>query len=65
VIFINEIVVQLGNIREKRRIWRLPGEAYNKYYIRRYWKGFSEFIFWGSFSYNKKGPYYVWKKEIA
>jgi hypothetical protein len=44
-------------------VWRLPGEAYNKYCIRRRWKGFSEFIFWGSFSFNKKGLYYVWEKE--
>ncbi|PMD58849.1 uncharacterized protein K444DRAFT_531391, partial [Hyaloscypha bicolor E] len=26
-------------------------------------KGFSEFIFWGAFSFNKKGPYYIWEKE--
>jgi hypothetical protein len=54
----------LGGIREKRRIWRLPGEAYNKHYIQRRWKGFSEFMFWGSFSFSKKGPCYVWEKEI-
>lgn len=28
-------------------MWRLPGEAYNKYNIRRRWKGFSEFMFGG------------------
>jgi hypothetical protein len=44
-------------------MWRLPGEAYNKYYIRRRWKGFSEFMFWGSFSFDKKGPCHVWEKE--
>jgi hypothetical protein len=55
----------LGNIQGKRRVWRLPGEAYNKHYIRRRWKGFSEFMFWGSFSYDKKGPCHVWEKETA
>jgi hypothetical protein len=45
VIFTDEIAVQLGNIRGKRRVGRLPGKAYNKHYIRRRWKGFSEFMF--------------------
>ena len=22
-------------------------------------------MFWGCFSYNKKGPYYIWKVEIV
>jgi hypothetical protein len=63
VIFTDETTIQLGGIRGKRRVWRLPGEAYNKHYIRRRWKEFSEFMFWGSFSFNKKGPCYVWEKE--
>ena len=65
VIFIDETAVQLGSVRGKRRIWRLPGEAYNKHCIRRRWKGFSEFMFWASFSYDKKGPCHVWEKETA
>jgi hypothetical protein len=65
VIFTDKTAVQLGGTRGKRRIWRLPGEGYNKHYIRRRWKGFSEFIFWGSFTYDKKGPCHVWEKEIA
>ncbi len=64
MIFTDEIAVQLGGTRGKRRVWRLLGEAYNKYYICRRWKGFSEFMFWESFSYNKKGPCHVWEKEI-
>jgi hypothetical protein len=63
VIFTDETAVQLGGTRGKRRIWRLPEEVHNKHYIKRYWKGFSEFMFWGSFSYNKKGPCHVWEKE--
>jgi hypothetical protein len=63
VIFTDETAVQLGGTRGKRRVWRLPGEAYSKHCIRRRWKGFSEFMFWGSFSYDKKGPCHVWEKE--
>jgi hypothetical protein len=33
--------------------------------IRRRRKGFSEFLFWGSFSYDKKGPRHVWEKQTA
>jgi hypothetical protein len=32
--------------------------------IHRRWKGFSEFMFWACFSYDKKGPCHIWKKEI-
>ena len=31
--------------------------------IRRRWKGHSEFMFWGCFSYDKKGPFHIWKAE--
>jgi transposase len=65
VIFTDETAVQLGGTRGKRRVWRLPGEAYDKHCIRRRWKGFSEFMFWGAFSYDKKGPCHVWEKETA
>jgi hypothetical protein len=43
----------------------LPREAYHKHVIRRRWKGFFEFLFWGSFTYDKKGPCHVWEKETA
>jgi hypothetical protein len=33
--------------------------------VRQRWKGFSEFIFWGSFSYYVKGECYIWKLETA
>lgn len=26
---------------------------------------FSEFMFWGSFSYDRKGPYYIYQKKTA
>lgn len=28
------------------------------------WKGYSEFMFWGCFTYDKKGPCHVYKPEI-
>jgi len=65
VVFTDETTVQLGGTRGKRRVWRLPGEAYDKHCIRRRWKGFSEFMFWGAFSFDKKGPCHVWEKETT
>ena len=31
--------------------------------VRSQWNGASEFIFWGCFSYDKKGPCHIWKSE--
>jgi hypothetical protein len=33
--------------------------------VRQRWKGFSEFMFWGSFSYYVKGECYIWKPETV
>ena len=33
--------------------------------LRNRWKGFSEFMFWGSFSWDYKGPCYIWEKETG
>jgi hypothetical protein len=65
VIFTDETAVQLGGTRGRRRVWRKPEEAFHKHVIRRRWKGFSEFMFWGAFSYDKKGPCHVWEAETA
>jgi len=43
-------------------VWRTE-EAYYNHCIRRRWKHFKEFIFWGCFSYDLKGPYYIWEEE--
>jgi hypothetical protein len=32
---------------------------------RKRWKGYSEFMFWGCFSYDHKGPCHIWKPETA
>jgi hypothetical protein len=28
-----------------------------------FWKGYSEFMFWGCFSWDRKGPCHIWKAE--
>jgi hypothetical protein len=35
------------------------------YVMRQRWKGFSEFMFWGSFSYYVKGECHIWEPETA
>jgi hypothetical protein len=52
-------------LRGKRRIWRKPNEAFYPHIIKRRWKGKKEFMFWASFSYDKKGPCYIWQDETA
>jgi transposase len=59
VIWTDETSVQLGGIRGRRRIWRKKDEAFHPHIITRRWKGFSEFIWWSCFSYNKKGPFHI------
>ena len=65
LIWTDETSVQLGGTRGRRRVWRKPEEQFHKHVIKRRWKGFQEFMFWGSFSYDKKGPCHVWEKENA
>jgi hypothetical protein len=65
VIWADETSVQLGGARGKRRVWRKAEEAYHPHCIKRRWKGFKEFMFWGAFSYDKKGPCWIWEDETA
>ena len=65
VIWSDETSVLLGHRRGGYRVWRLPSEAFTKSCIRERWKGFQEFMFWGCFSYDKKGPCHIWEKETA
>jgi hypothetical protein len=46
-------------------VWRTKDEAFVKSCIRERWKGYSEFMFWGCFSYDQKGPCHIWQKETA
>jgi len=65
VIWSDETSVILGQRRGTIRLWRDSGEAYERSCIRRRWKGFTEFMFWGCFSYDSKGPCHIWKRETA
>ena len=40
-------------------------ERFAKTYTRAHWHKASEFMFWGCFSFDKKGPYHIWKTETA
>lgn len=63
VIWSDETAVTMGGQRGRIRVWRLQSEAYNQHCIRRRWKGFKQFMFWGCFSYDKKGPCHIWEDE--
>lgn len=63
VIWSDETSVVLGQVRGKRRVWRLSKEAYDKTVVRYRWKGKKEFMFWACFSWAYKGPSYIWRKE--
>jgi hypothetical protein len=65
VIWTDETSVILLHRRGSYRIWRTKDEAFLRSCIRERWKGSSEFMFWGSFSYDKKGPYHCWLPETA
>lgn len=65
VIWSDETSVILGQRRGQVRIWRTANEAYDKTAIRNRWKGFAEFMFWGCFSWDKRGPCHIWKPETA
>lgn len=64
VIWTDETSVVIGSRRGNRtRIWRRANEIYAKKCCRPRWKRFCEFMFWGCFSYDHKGPMHCWKPE--
>ena len=65
VIWSDETSVILLHRRGGYRVWRTSKEAFVQSCIRERWKGYSEFMFWGCFSYDKKGPFHIWKPETA
>jgi transposase len=65
VIWSDETSVTWGGQRGRVRVWRTKDEAYNHHCIRRRWKGFKQFMFWGCFSYDEKGPCHIWEDETA
>jgi transposase len=65
VIWTDETSVILLHRRGSYRIWRTKEERFVRSCIRERWKGSSEFMFWGSFSYDQKGPCHCWLPETA
>jgi hypothetical protein len=65
VIWSDGTSVVLGHRRGAIRGWRKSAEQYHKTCVPTRWKGVSEFMFWGCFSYDRKGPMHIWKKETA
>jgi hypothetical protein len=66
VIWTDETSVVLNARRGGRlRVWRKANERFLKPVTRVCYKGFSEFIFWGCFSYERKGPMHCWKTETV
>ena len=65
VIWSDETSVILLHRRGGYRIWRMPKEKFLRSCIRERWKGAQEFMFWGCFSYDKKGPCHIWLPETA
>jgi len=63
VIWSDETSVVLLHRRGGYRVWRKADEAFVRSCIRERWKGYSEFMFWGCFSYDKKGPCHCWTPE--
>ena len=56
VIWSDETSIVLLHRRGGYRVWRTKEEALSRSCIRERWKGASEFMFWGCFSYDRKGP---------
>ena len=65
VIWTDETSVILGQKRGKERVWRTAVDRFHPDCRRYRWKSYSEFTFWGSFSYDKKGPYHIWSSETT
>ncbi|KAF4414769.1 hypothetical protein FACUT_13982 [Fusarium acutatum] len=63
VIWSDETSVILLHRRGGYRIWRKSDERFVRSCIRERWKGSTEFMFWGSFTYDKKGPFHCWSAE--
>ena len=65
VIWSDETAVVLNHRRGGYRVWRTSVERFVKSVIRERWKGYTEFQFWGCYSYDVKGPCYIWHAETA
>jgi hypothetical protein len=63
VIWTDETSVVLGYRRGQYRIWQRDFERHAKTCVRSRFKKASEFMFWGCFSWDYRGPYHIWAKE--
>ncbi len=67
IIWTDETSVVLGQQRESHRIWRTLWEGEKPVTStvgERYYKA-TEFMFWASFSWDRKRPCHCWEKETA
>jgi transposase len=65
VIWTDETSVCLGHRRGSVRVWRTKQDRYDPTVVRPRWHSASEFMFWGCFTYDKKGLCHIWKLETA
>jgi transposase len=65
VTWTDETSVVLGHRRGSQKVWRRHHELHEPSIVRRRWKGASDFMFWGCFSYDKKGPCHIWSPETS
>jgi hypothetical protein len=63
VIFTDETAVVLGQRRGAIRVWRTVVDSHNPTCVRRRWKGYSDLMVWGCFTYDKKGPLHFFEPE--
>jgi hypothetical protein len=60
VCFSDETSVVLGHRRGGDKVWRQPQEVNDPTCRKTRWAGYATFMWWSCFSYDTKGPYYIW-----
>lgn len=63
--FSDEAAILVGEHRGPNRLSRKVDEAYRKDCIEVRYNNYSQAMFWATFSYDTKGPCYVYEKETA
>jgi hypothetical protein len=63
VVFSDEASILVGEHRGLQNLSRTPDERYHPDVIERRYNNYSEAMFWGCFSYDYKGPCYIYYKE--
>jgi hypothetical protein len=62
-VFIDKATILVREYRGKHLISRTLEDKYHEDCIKVRYNNYSEAMFWGTFSYDYKGPYYVYLKE--